>query len=174
MSNKMATKRELAAFFTMVTVSSEAYGCGPGSQRSSESPEPSEPGTESAALSSSGSSVSAAAHMCDRRALPSTLHSRAVVLAGLERLSLLAACPLCFRLPPGSRLFGLLLRKRLRGTTGRSRRCVLDLGTWITVHFLPFFPDIHHWGPGEGQGLTNTHQQHQQLTFHTKIKATTF
>lgn len=122
-------------FFATVTVSSEACGRALTASGAQGARSPSEPGTESAAPSSSGSSSVRSAGALVDFALP----SRATFFAGLAGLSTSRPPrPPAPGFLPGSRSFGLLLRKRLGGNSGQSRCCVLDLGSRITVDFLPF------------------------------------
>lgn len=108
----------------------------PDSQWSSESPEPSEPGTESAALSSSGSL--------------SAQHRTCAIGECSHRLCTPMPCSLATKDFHYSLLVLLLLassRVKVVQTSAeeaaqrnnrQSRCCVLDPGTWIAVHFLPF------------------------------------
>lgn len=122
-------------FFATVTVSSEAYGRALTASGAQGARSPSEPGTESAVPSSSGSSSVRSAGALIDFALP----SRAAFFAGLAGLSTSRPPrPPAPGFLPGSRSFRLLLRKRLGGNSGQSRCCVLDLGSRITVDFLPF------------------------------------
>lgn len=125
-------------FFATVTVSSEAYGRALTASGAQGARSPSEPGTESAAPSSSGSSSSESApHACNRRALSSTLRSHPgprFSPASLDFLLLAPPPP-----APGVKVVWASAEEAARGETARqSRCCVLDLGSRITVDFLPF------------------------------------
>lgn len=120
------------------------------SQQSSESPVPSEPGTESAGWAPLAACQYSTAPYSWTASVLIDLHSVSLSLPPPRIFTSHSTSPASF----GVKVVQTSDEEAARGNNRQCQCCVLDLGSWITADFLPF-PAIHCWGPSQCQGQSN-------------------